>query len=135
MSIKYIDDNILDIYIMKDKINIDLNNSKELEKYIRKILQDKDINGFYYVIVYIDKYYGIVIHLEKDKLDYFNYYKDELDMKISVKNSVFLYQIDNFNYKGKIHIINNNMYLEIESDEDLMYIMENCNNILYNYSK
>ena len=141
MSIKYIVDDILDIYIMKDRINIDINNEKDLEDYLKKlfeILKNKygiAIEGFYNVIIYVDKYYGIIIHLVKENLEYYSYYKDEVDMKISIKNSVFLYQIDSFDYKGKIHIIDNNMYLEIDDSNDLIYIMENCNNILYNYSK
>lgn len=142
MSIKYIDDDIFDIYIMKDKIqNIDLENEDKLEKYLKKlfkILKNKysiKLEGFYDVDIYIDKYYGIVIHLEKEKLEYYNYYKDEVDMKISIINSVFLYQIDNYIENKKIHIIDNNMYLEITNPNDLINIMENCNYILYNYSK
>lgn len=144
MSIKYIDDST-NIYIMKKYVdNVDFTNKKELEVYLKKlfkILKEKyllTIEGFYDVCIYVDKYYGIVISLQKEELDYYNYYKDEVDMKISIVESTFLYQIDNFNHNGKIHIINNNMYLEITSDisdKDMMNLIENSNNILYNYSK
>lgn len=138
MKIKYIDENIFDIYIIKDKLNIDFSSDKELEKYLKrlfKVLHNKysiNIEGFYDVVVYIDKYYGIVIHMEKENLDYYNYYK-EIDMRITIKNSIFLYQIDDYIKNKKIHIINNNMYLEITDSDDLINIIESCNNILYNY--
>ncbi len=141
MKINYIDKDIFDIYIIKDKItNVDFNNDKSLEKYLKKlfkVLKDDysvNIEGFYDVVIYIDKYYGIVIHMEKENLDYYNYYK-EVDMRISIKNSTFLYQVDDYIKNKKIHIINNNMYLEITNPSDLIYIIENSNSILYNYSK
>ena len=141
MKIKYIDEDIFDIYIIKDKItNVDFNNDKELEKYLKKlfkVLKDDysvNIEGFYDVVIYIDKYYGIVIHMEKEKLEYYNYYK-EIDMRLTIKESIFLYQIDNYIKNKKIHIIDNNMYLEITNYNDLINVIENCNNILYNYCK
>jgi hypothetical protein len=139
MKIKYIDEDIFDIYIIKDRIkNVDFNSDKELEKYLKrlfKVLKNDyriDIEGFYDVCIYIDKYYGIVIHMEKEKLEYYNYYK-EIDMRITIKESIFLYQIDNYIKNKKIHIIDNNMYLEITNSNDLIKVIENCNNILYNY--
>ena len=141
MSIKYIDDNI-NIYIIKEKINnINIDNEKELENYLKKlfkILKSKYsivLEGFYNVNIYVDKFYGIVICLEKEKLDYYNYYNDEVDMRISIKSSIFLYQIDNYKKGKKIHIIDNNMYLEVTDSKDLIYVIENCNNILYDYGK
>ena len=83
MNIKFIDDLILDIYIKKKLIdNIDFNSKENLEDYLKnlfKILKNKyriTIEGFYDITVYIDKYYGIVLHLEKEDIDYYDYYKD-----------------------------------------------------------
>lgn len=140
MKINYIDEDVFDIYIMNEKIkDIDFNNNKELEKYLKKlfnVLKDNysiNIEGFYDVCIYIDKYYGIVIHMEKES-SYFSCYKD-IEMRITIKNSTFLYQIDNYKKGKKIHIIDNNMYLEITDSKDLIYVIENCNNILYDYGK
>ena len=146
LSIKFIDENLFDIYIIKDRIkNINFDNDNELKDYLKKIfktLKDKYliiIEGFYNVYIYMDKYYGIVINLQKEKFEYYNYHKGEVDMKISVIKNSFLYQLDSFNIDNtKIHIIDNNMYLEIINDisnKDLFYIIENSKNILYDYSK
>ena len=146
MSIKFIDDDIFDIYIIKELIkNINFDNDSEIKAYLKKlfrILKDKysiTIEGFYNVYIYVDQYYGIVINLQKEKFEYYNYYKGEVDMKIVVIENNFLYQIDNFNIDNtKIHIIDNNMYLEIINDisiNDMFYIIENNNEILYDYGK
>ena len=135
MKINYIDEDTLDIYIIKNRLDIDYSNESDVKELL-KILNDKynvNIEGFYDVVVYIDKYYGVVIHMERAK-DYFNYYKD-MDIRLSIKECNFLYQVDDYIKNKKIHIIDNNMYLEITDQCDLMYILENSNSILYNYSK
>ena len=135
MKIKYIDEDTIDIYIMKDKLNINFDSEKGL-KELFKVLKDNysiNIEGFYDVCIYVDKYYGVVIHMVKEN-SYFNYYKD-IEMRITIKDSIFLYQIDDYIESKKIHIIDNNMYLEITDSKDLINIIENTNYILYNYSK
>jgi len=73
MSIKYIDELTFDIYIKNNFIeNIDFENKEDIEKYLKKIFKTLNqkykiiIEGFYNITIYIDKYYGIVIHLEKE---------------------------------------------------------------------
>ena len=143
MSIKFTDINTFDIYVLKEKIkDLDFNNKNILENYLKdlfKILKDKysiDVIGFYDVNIYIDKYYGIVIHMEKE--DYFSYYRNEVDMKITIIENTFLYQVnDILNLSNKkIHIIDGNMYLELTSnikESEMMYLIEHTNSILYNY--
>ena len=147
MSIKFIDIDIFDIYVSKSKIeDLDLANKNILEDYLKNLfkkLKSKysiDIVGFYDVNIYIDKYYGVVIHMEKEKLEYYSYYKNEVDMKISIIDNKFLYQINDIPHnllnKIKIHIIDNNMYLELISnikETEMMYLIEHTNYILYDY--
>lgn len=145
MSIKFTDMDVFDIYIVKSKIQgIDLTNKDKLEEYLKSLfslLKSKyriDIVGFYSVDIYMDKYYGIVIHMEKE--DYYSYYKNEVDMKINIIESSFLYEVNDIPRalidKIKIHIIDDNMYLEIISnieEYEMMILMEHTNSILYNY--
>ena len=72
MSIKFISDLIFDIYIKKCFIdNIDFSIKEDIEKYLKKLFKtlskkyNLKIEGFYNITVYIDKYYGIILHLEK----------------------------------------------------------------------
>ena len=140
MKIKFIESNIFDVYIIKDRLSIDFNNKKEVDKYLKdlfKILSNNyeiGVEGFYDVVIYIDKYYGIIIHVEKTDYCYYN----GLEMNVSIVNTVFLYKLDELVDNTKIHIIDNNMYLEIIcniSNKDMMYLIEHSDSILYNYSK
>ena len=138
MSIKYISDSIFDIYIKKESAgNVNFNDLECLETYLKelfKILKNKyniAVEGFYEVTVYIDKNYGFVFHLEKDEIDYYNYFKNQVDMRIYPIETEFLYLADDLpdNYdKFDINIIDNCIYLKIKnelSDIEMMELLEN----------
>lgn len=139
MSIKFISNLIFDIYVKKYLVkNIDFSSKEDLEKYLKKIfktLKNKYnliIEGFYNITVYIDKYYGIILHLEKEELDYYEYYKNQVDMRLITIDTDFMYRVDDIPYnllsKVKININNNNMYLIIKeelTDLEMMNLMEN----------
>lgn len=139
MSIKFIDENIFDIYIKKDGLgNVDFNNKDNIEKYLKKlfrILKNKyfvKIEGFYNITIYIDKYYGVIFHLEKEELEYYDYFKNQVDMRIISIDTEFLYLVDDIpnglSNKIKICIINNNIYLKIKKELtnlEMMNLIEN----------
>ena len=127
MSIKFIDDLIFDIYVKKELINnINFNNKNELENYLKKlfkILKNKyniKIEGFYNITVYIDKYYGVIFNIEKEELEYYNYIKNQVDMKVITIDTEFSYLVENIPFeiinKINIHIKNNNIYLKIKEE-------------------
>lgn len=139
MSIKFIDENVFDIYIKKDGLgNVDFNNKDNIEKYLKKlfrILKNKyfvKIEGFYNITIYIDKYYGVIFHLEKEELEYYDYFKNQVDMRIISIDTEFLYLVDDIpnvlSNKIKICIINNNIYLKIKQELtnlEMMNLIEN----------
>ena len=138
MNIKFIDELILDIYIKRELIdNIDFNNKTDLEKYLKKlfkILKNKYnivIEGFYEITVYIDKYYGVIFHLEKEDIDYYDYFKNQVDMRIITIDTDFLYLVDdipqNLLNKVDVIIIDKNIYLKIKenlSKVEMMKLLE-----------
>lgn len=138
MSIKFIDDLVFDIYIKKELINnIDFNNKTELEKYLKKlfkILKNKyniKIEGFYNITVYIDKHYGAVFNVEKEELEYYNYIKNQVDMKVITIDTEILYLVDDIPFeiinKININIKDNNIYLKIKeelSNLEMMKLLE-----------
>ena len=139
VSIKIISDLILDIYIKKELIcDIDLKNKEELENYLKKlfkILKEKyniEISGFYDITVYIDKYYGVIFHLENEDLDYYDYFKNQVDMRLVIVDTEFMYKIEDIPMellnKVKVYIKNNNIYLKIKKELtkiEMMNLMEN----------
>ena len=145
MIIKYIDSLTLDIYLKKEIISdIDFKNKDSIESYLKKLfkkLKEKYeliIEGFYNVKIYVDKYYGVIIHLEKEDLDYYDCFKNQVDMRIIVEDINLYYLVDDIppiNIK-KIDIINknNNIYLKIKEDlTDLekMILLENSKIVYY----
>lgn len=139
MSIKFIDNLILDIYLKKYLVNnIDFKSQEDLEKYLKnlfKLLKSKydiTIEGFYEISVYVDKYYGVVLHLEKEDLEYYDYFRNQVDMRIVTIETDFLYQIDdvpsNILNKVKVCVKDNNLYLKIKeelTELEMMNLIEN----------
>ena len=145
MSIKYIDELTFDIYIKNQLIeNIDFENKEDIEKYLKKlfkILNQKYkiiIEGFYNITIYIDKYYGIIIHLEKEELEYYEYYKNQVDMRLITVHTDFMYLVNDIPKsiidKIKIENKDNNIYIKIINklnDLEMMELME-FSEIVYN---
>lgn len=76
---------------------VDFENS-ELEEQLRtlflKLKQDYDIKiqGYYTIDVYTDSNYGSVIELNKEEIEYFDYFENEIDMRIILHDpKSFLY--------------------------------------------
>lgn len=135
MSIRFIDDLIFDIYIKKELINgIDFNNKSELEKYLKKLfktLKNKyniKIEGFYNITVYIDKYYGVIFNIEKEELEYYNYIKNQVDMKVVTIDTEISYLVDDIPFeiinKINISIKDNNIFLKIKEELSNLEMME-----------
>ena len=135
MSIKFTDDLTFDIYVKKQVIeDVDFNDRESLEKYLKKLfktLKNKyniTVEGFYDITVYIDKYYGVIFHLEKEDLDYYDFYKNQVDMRIITIDTEFMYKVDDIplNLLDKINVfaINNEIYIKIKDDLTNLEMME-----------
>ena len=97
------------IYLNKTYIkNIDLQNKKILENYLNKLLNkiknkyELYISGYYDVKIYLSEEYGIIINIEKENLDYPEYFVGEIDMNISVIEDKFLYEVENIDIPKSI---------------------------------
>ena len=139
MSIKFNSNLIFDIYIKKYLIEgIDFSIKSDIEKYLKKLFKTLNnkyniaVEGFYNITVYIDKYYGIVLHLEKEELDYYEYYKNQVDMRLVTVHTDFMYEVDDipFDIINKVRISNKNkiIYLTLKeklTDLEMMKLIEN----------
>ena len=139
MSIKFTSFSIFDIYVKKYLIkDVDFSVKEDIEKYLKKLFKilknkyDLVIEGFYDITVYIDKYYGIVLHLEKEELDYYDYFKNQVDMRLITIDTDFMYQVDDvpFNLLNKLKVLikDKNIYLIIKEELtnlEMMDLIEN----------
>lgn len=110
-------------------INIDFKNMDILEDNFKNLLKKLntyyhiDINGYYSINVYIDKYYGAILQIEKEDIGYYDYFdNDTIAMRIKKIETSFLYEVDDilfvndFFNKFKLITKNNHIYLEIVDD-------------------
>ena len=131
-------DNKIIVFLNK---KLDLDKIK-LENYFKKLfIKIKDryslkLNGYYDINVYIDDYYGSIIEIENEDLDYYNYF-NQVDMEIKVNKTTFLYEID-FNYITKeilsktiIYKLNNKLYFKLHDKNIVNKIIE-YSKIIYN---
>lgn len=140
MNLKVIDENNFIITIIDKKLipKLDENSiSNYLKKILLKIKTKYQINiyGYYDVFIYVNEYYGIIIKLIREELEYLSYYDKEIEMKIIVLDNQFFYEIEDI-YKIKqeildisdIYLYNNQIYLELKSDINFTlygYLIEN----------
>lgn len=102
MKVIILNDNKMIIYLNKfyDK-QIETISKYNIEEYFKDMMSDLkehheiDLSGYYNIDLYQDEYYGTIIDVEKEELDYFDYFDSQIDMQINVKeNTSFLYQIE-----------------------------------------
>lgn len=88
-----IDDNIIGHFYLK---NYDLNNYNQIEKNLIKLLNKHSINlnGYYNVYIYQDSNYGIIIDMQKENLEYLDYFNDQIEFNIEIIKDSFLYEIE-----------------------------------------
>lgn len=88
------------VFLNKSNIeDIDFKNDEQLEQYFKNIFSilnkryNIELNGYYNIDIYKDNNYGIIIEIENEDMDYYNYF-NQIDMKINVsKTNSFLYEI------------------------------------------
>ena len=136
-----IDNNKFVVFLNK---KFDLDDKIKLEKYFKELfhkLKNKyniEVNGYYNIDIYADKYYGTIIEMENEDLEYYTYF-NQIDMEINVFKSNFYYEI-NYNFLDKnilnkvvCYKYNDKIYLKIKEDIDeitLSKLLE-YSNVLY----
>ena len=137
MKIDIIDDNEFVIYLYRNIDKIDFKNEKEIEEMLKKIFiklkkyYDIKIEGYYDVFVYIDTFYGMVLDLRKQEFEYYDFFDNQVDMKIVINRNKFLYLVDDYDIdlnKYKVYKLMNNIYLLPKrklSDIELAKLVEN----------
>lgn len=128
--------------------DINLNKKEVIEKFLNeltnklKFYYDVTLKGFINVWLYLDKNYGLVIKIEKEELEYFDY-SEALDMNIKVKEVSFLYELKEvlnktFLNKFIIYKYRDNFYLKPKqklSDIDMGILLENTKIIYKNVDR
>lgn len=105
---KLSDDNLIvflnRFYADKYQFSIE-NNLEDCFRNFFKILNNNyniEINGYYDIKVYQDKIYGFILNIKREDVDFYSYYDDHIDMKISIlKANKFVFKIDDYSLVNK----------------------------------
>ena len=124
---KMVMDDGINIYLSKPYIKkIDINDRETIKKIINKIRKkyDIDIYGYVDVKIFIDENYGIIIKIKKDTLEYFDYFKDDIEMDIEIIKDTFLYKIDDASVikqteNTEIYKQYENIYIKVKNNDDI----------------
>lgn len=97
--------------------DVDMKDKDSLENYFKTIFEilhkdyHMDIHGYYDIHVYHDTYYGMVLEMEKEDIDYYEFSMNEVDMRIQIeKESEFLYQVEDIFVLPKEILEKSNIY-------------------------
>lgn len=148
LKIDVIDNNYV-IYLNKlNLINFNFDNQAKLEEEFKKLFKilrnnyDLKINGYYNIKIYQDKYYGMILEINKENIDYYDYfdYEDTIAMRIKKYDIEIFYKVEDFFFINqfldhfKLYIGNNNIYLKIikEIDECNFFKLLEMSKINYN---
>lgn len=113
--------------------NVDIKDESLIEKKLIKLINkiqkqyNIDLNGYYNVYIYKDKNYGLIIEMEKEKLDYLDYFNNQIELNIEIIEDTFLYKTDNIFTIDKTLL--EKLIIYINKDEIYLKIKENINDI------
>ena len=103
MKVEFLSENNLAIFLNTLYLKQFSKDDDEIESYLKhlfKLLKRSygiDLNGYYQISVFIEKYYGTILLIEKEDLEYYDYFDNQIDMCIQIKeDQTILYQIDDF---------------------------------------
>ena len=152
MKININDENNIVIFLNKENIKkMDFEDKEQLEIYFRELFNTLNsdynikVSGYYDIYIYIDNIYGIIVEMEKQIIDFIDFYNNHIDMHITIlKNSEFLYQIsdpffidENIKDKISLYINKNNLYIKVNEELDTISmgkIIENSSIVFGNFA-
>lgn len=115
MKVSIEDENNFIVFLNNKKF--DFEEKEELEEQFRSIFKQIkqrykfDVSGYYEISVYKDNLYGTILSIEKEELEYFNYFDNQIEMRIIISPyETFIYKLQ---------------------DNDLNISLNNCNVYLY----
>lgn len=132
---------------------IDFLDLESLENYVNELfvtlkeIYNIKINGYYDIDVYLDNNYGVIIHMQKEEIEYYDCFNDQVDTQVTIHNNAnFLYKIYDFfevknylvNNSFSLYKYNNELYIKLNNkidDINFCNILEYCTEICYDIDK
>ena len=140
---KLSDDNLIvflnSFCVEKYKFSIKDNLEDSFRKFLKRLNNYYNIetNGYYDIKIYQDNIYGFILDIKKEDIDFYGYYDDHIDIKISIlKDNKFVFKIDDYSLVNKgvlkyCYLLKQNKSLyfvpkQTINQYHLGYVVENC---------
>lgn len=131
MNINIINDDEIVVFLNKKYLNnLDFKDEVRLEDCIKNLFKtlvdeyDLDVDGYYIIDIYFDDNYGAILNIKCEEGSYYNYFDNQVDMKINIHKSPILYEInydfldDNLLKCGKIYRNKDKLYIKLTKSID-----------------
>lgn len=96
-----LEDNKTIIFFNKLYLNdFNVEDKKDTEQFLRdlvnriKVKYNLEFNGYYNINIYVDQFYGFIISIEKEELEYFDYFNGQMEFSIKIIKNEFLYKLE-----------------------------------------
>ena len=143
MKINIISDLEYIIYLYNLTSDFEFNNEENIEKFLRQLFiklknfYNITIEGYFDVDVYIDDYYGMVLDLKKEIFEYYDYFDNQVEMKIVINKCKFLFLVDYFDFdKNKYDVYKylDKIYLlpKIKINKSEMSLLMEMSTLIFN---
>lgn len=117
MKVEFIDENNLTVYLNKLYLkDTKFKDKVEIECYFKRLFRELknrynlELSGLFDIQVYINEDYGIVLSINKDDADYYDYFINQMDMRVNVLiDSKLLYRIPDI-FIPTMNLENKNIY-------------------------
>lgn len=110
------------LYLNNNEIEL----KKDFEIYFKKLFKvlndfyNIEISGYYDIIIYCDKIYGYILDIKKEHIDFYDYYDDHIDMKITINyNQKFVFKINDYSVLDEVTL----NYCHVVKDKKTIYLM------------
>lgn len=128
MKLKASDDSVIVFLTRKIIKNIDFIDLDEVNNFIKELIlklkKDYEISicGYYNVKIHLDNNFGAVLEFEKEQLEYFEYYEDQIDLNVKIETEEFVYEVADFNYLNNNYDflkIKDQIFLKLKNISDI----------------
>lgn len=120
MKLEVFDDRYV-VCLNKTTINeVDFKIKRQVEECFRNVFTkirrrlNEDINGFFNIKVYLDDNFGAILVIEKEELEYCDYFSNQIDMQIEIEDdSNVLLEFDDLFYidEDTVYFYNGKYYI------------------------
>lgn len=121
---------------------LNFDNKESAEKYLKKLflklqnIYNLEFRGYYNMTLFDDKNYGIVVTIEKEDLEYLEYFGSQIEFNTKLVEDKFLYEVSNIDSfmqeNFNIYKLKDKIFIKAKNDlTNIQTVLEHIQKIIY----